>query len=230
MQPPAPPTIFSNARRAATDARRDKSQRLPSAPRYIMDDMVDDIGDRIEFLRHDPRTAWVLGDWTGAMSSHLTDLGCTVISHPAAMAQFDLVVSLGILDTVNDVPGELIRYRQALASGGLMMASLVGAGSLPALRAAMLAGDGDRPAARIHPAIDVRAGGQLLQRTGYARPVIDSRELAVRFGSLDRLVTDLRAQGLGNVLAAPAPPLSRPARDIARQAFLNLARMMKMDG
>jgi len=58
---------------------------------------------------------------------------------------------------------------------------------------------------------DVRAGGQLLQRAGWADPVIDSRRLDVRFGSLGRLVGDLREQGLGNVLANPGPPLSRSA-------------------
>ena len=92
-----------------------------------------------------------------------------------------------------------------------MIASFIGAGSLPALRAAMLVADGDRPAPRLHPQVDVRAGGQLLQRAGFADPVVDSRGLDVRFSSLERLVGDLRAQGLGNVLARSGPPLGKAA-------------------
>ena len=41
-----------------------------------------------------------------------------------------------------------------------------GAGSLPRLRVALLAADGERPAARLHPAVDARSGAALLQRTG----------------------------------------------------------------
>ncbi|MBW8755530.1 MAG: methyltransferase, partial [Sphingomonadales bacterium] len=78
---------------------------------------------------------------------------------------------------------------------------------------------GDRPAPRIHPQVDVRAGGQLLQRAGLADPVIDSRSLDVSFGSLDRLVGDLRAQGLTNVLARLGPPLGKAALAHAREAF-----------
>ena len=39
------------------------------------------------------------------------------------------------------------------------------------------------------------------------------------YRSLDRLIADLRAQGLGNVLASPAPPLGKAGLERARQAF-----------
>jgi hypothetical protein len=84
----------------------------------------------------------------------------------------------------------------------------------------MLAGDGARAAARMHPAVDVRAGGQLLQRVGWAKPVVDCHSISVSYPSLDRLVADLRAQGLGSVLASPAPSLGKTALERARAAFL----------
>jgi hypothetical protein len=87
------------------------------------------------------------------------------------------------------------------------------------LRAAMLAADAERPAARIHPFVDVRAGAQLLQRTGFADPVADSRHLDVAFRSLARAVQDLRAQGHTNVLADPGPPLGKAALTRAMQAY-----------
>ena len=67
--------------------------------------------------------------------------------------------------------------------------------------------------------VDVRAGGQLLQRAGWADPVVDSRSLSVRFSTLDSLVADLRAQGLTNQLVRHGPPLTRSARGKARTAF-----------
>lgn len=200
-------------------------QAQPDAPCYLMADMVEDVLDRLSFLRVEPSRALVIGDWTGVLAERLGP--GTVAAEPADGFDeerpyppgFDLVASLGTLDTVNDLPGALIHMRSALAPGGLMIASFVGAGSLPVLRGAMLAADGDRPAPRIHPQVDVRAGGQLLQRAGLADPVVDSRSLDVRFGSLERLVDDLRAQGLTNVLARPGPPLGKAALTRAQAAF-----------
>ncbi len=104
-----------------------------------------------------------------------------------------------------------------------MIVQFLGAGSLANLRAAMLAADGERPAARMHPMVDVRAAAQLLQRAGWSDPVVDSRTLKVSYRSLDRLVSDLRDQGLGSVLASPAPPLTRAGLERAREAFLAAA-------
>lgn len=200
-------------------------QRAPDAPRYLLADMVEDVLDRLSFLRVEPARALVIGDGAGGLAirgAEMTRLepadGFDEAS-PFPTGGFDFIASLGTLDTVNDLPGGLIHIRNALAPGGLMIASFLGAGSLPQLRAAMLAADGERPAPRIHPQVDVRAGGQLLQRTGFADPVIDSRSLDVGFRSLDRLVADLRAQGLANVLARPGPPLGKAALARARETF-----------
>jgi SAM-dependent methyltransferase len=224
-----PPRIFSPARRIALRNRMMALQARADAARYLAADYVEDVLDRLAFLRHEPRTALVVGDVTGDLLSVLQQSGCNVIraepahgfdeERPLAAGPFDLVASMGTLDTVNDLPGALIHIRNALAPGGLMIASFPGAGSLPVLRAAMLAADGERPAPRLHPMVDVRAGGQLLQRAGLADPVIDSRPLDVSFRSLDALIADLRAQGLSNVLADPGPPLGKAASQRARAAF-----------
>jgi SAM-dependent methyltransferase len=231
MAAQAPPTIFSPARRLAARSRMRTLQARPDAARYLIDDMVEDVAERLAFLRHEPRTALVIGDWTGDLARTLEAQGCTVTSvapeagfdeeAPFPSDGFDFVASLGTLDTVNDLPGALIHIREALTPGGLMIAQFIGAGSLPRLRAAMLAADGERPAARLHPMVDVRAGGQLLQRCGFARPVVDSRGLDARYGSLLSLVRDLRAQGLSNVLASPGPPLSRTTLARAEAAFMD---------
>ena len=142
---------------------------------------------------------------------------------PYPTGGFDLIASLGTLDTVNDLPGALIHLREALAPGGRVIAQFPGAGSLVNLRSAMLAADGDRPAARMHPMVDVRSAAQLLQRAGWSDPVVDGRTISASYRSLDKLVSDLRDQGLGSVLASPAPPLTRKALERARSAFFEAA-------
>ena len=225
----AAPTIFAPARRLAARKRMRRVQAADGAPRYLLDDMIEDVLERLAFLRHDPRNALVIGDYGGVLANALRARGAKVREaapenaldeeQPLPFAGLDFIASLGTLDTVNDLPGALLHLRAALAPGGLLIASVVGAGSLPMLRGAMFAADGDRPAPRLHPMIDVRAGAQLVQRAGFADPVADGRALKVRFSSLDRLVGDLRAQGLGNVLARPGPSLGRDAHERAREVF-----------
>ena len=198
----------------------------------MLDDMVEDLLERLAFLRHEPSKALIIGDWTGALGAALLQQGAEVSEadpvtldeeRPYPSAGFDLIASLGTLDTVNDLPGALIHIREALAPDGRAIASFVGAGSLPALRSAMLAADADRPAARMHPMVDIRAAAQLVERAGWAEPVADCRTIQVAYRSLDRLIADLRDQGLGNVLASPAPPLGKAALERARAAFLAAA-------
>lgn len=225
----APPVIFAPARRLALRQRMRALQARPDAPRYLLDDMVEDVAERLAFLRHAPTRALVIGDHSGQMATLLSARGALVTSaapedgldeeSPLPFSGFDLIASLGTLDTVNDLPGALIHLRHALAPGGLMIASFMAAGSLPALRQAMLEADGERPAPRLHPVVDVRAGGQLLQRAGFSDPVIDCRPLRASFRSLGGLVADLRAQGLSNCLARHGPPLGKAARLRAEQAF-----------
>lgn len=225
----APPLIFAPQRRLAARRRATARAAASDAARYVLGDMVEDVLERLAFLRHVPARALVIGDRSGALAAALEAQGCAVESVDPALgfdeerpypgSGYDLIASLGTLDTVNDLPGALIHLHRALAPGGLALVSFAGAGCLPALRAAMLEADGDRPAPRLHPAVDVRAGGQLLQRAGWSNPVVDSRSLEVRFSSLARLVSDLRDMALVNVLARPGPPLSRAAVARASAAF-----------
>ncbi len=231
---PPPPVIFDPARRLAVRRRRRELQQREGAARFLLEDMVADVVERLDFLRETPSRSLVIGDWTGTLADELERRGTEAIAadpapgpgeaaideeRPLPHGRFDLIVSLALLDTVNDLPGALIHLRNALSPGGLAIASFIGAGSLPVLRAAMLAADGERPAARLHPMIDVRAGAELIQRAGWTRPVVDGHALDVRYGMLERLVQDLRDQGLSNVLASRAPPLDRAGWRQAQAAF-----------
>ncbi|WP_428628349.1 methyltransferase domain-containing protein [Sphingopyxis sp.] len=124
------------------------------------------------------------------------------------LASFDLIVWPGGLDSVNDVPGALVRLRALLAPDGLLLGAFVGDGSLPRLRRAVMT-DGVRPIARLHPQIDLAAMGNLLQRVGFTLAVVDVEALTVRYGDSFALVRDLRAAGLSSRLALAPPPLTR---------------------
>lgn len=232
MEPALPPRIFAPRRRLAARARMAALRARGGAVTTLARELANDALDRLGFLNREFASALVIGDSTGLFAAGLppatlvrsadpfVGLGQPIDEErPLPGEPYDLIVSLGLLDTVNDLPGALALMRRALAPGGLMLASFAGAGSLPHLREAMLAADADRPAPRIHPQVDVRAGGQLLTRIGFASPVVDGWSFDVAFDSLDQLVGDLRAQASGNVLADPGPPLGKAALAQARAAF-----------
>lgn len=140
---------------------------------------------------------------------------------PFADAAFDLVVSVGVLDSVNDLPGALTLVRRTLRPDGLFLAAFTGGRTLATLRQSLLAAEADRPAARVHPQIDLRSAGDLLVRAGFALPVADSETLTVRYAGIGRLVEDLRGMGT-NGLLEPAP-LNRTTLIAAAEAFADRA-------
>lgn len=221
----SPPRIFSQRRRRAIRQRAGVLAAEQASARFILDDMVEDVRDRLDFMRAEPARSLIIGDRGGELAAHLPgevvqpDALSFDEEAPFAFEPFEFITSLSSLDTVNDLPGALIHIRNALAPGGLMIASFVASGSLPALRQALLAADGERPAARMHPMVDNRAGAELMKRCGFSRQVVDSRALTVRYRALDQLVADLRAQGLTNALHSSPPPLSKSSWKVAKEAF-----------
>lgn len=122
---------------------------------------------------------------------------------PFAPESFDAVISILTLQWVNDVPGVLAQIHRALKPDGLFMAITLGGETLRELRAA-LAGAETRRSGGIHPRvspfIEVRDGGALLQRAGFALPVADSEMLDVSYADMAALMADLRGSGQCNML------------------------------
>ena len=52
-------------------AHRAAAAGAPIAARFVIDDMVEDMLERLAFLRHEPKRALVIGDWTGALAAAL---------------------------------------------------------------------------------------------------------------------------------------------------------------
>ena len=115
----------------------------------------------------------------------------------------DLVVSALALQFVNDLPGALIQIRRALKPDGLLLAALIGGDSLTELRSAFAAAESEVEGGispRVAPFADIRELGSLLQRAGFALPVVDSERVAVRYDSALALMRDLRRMGATNIL------------------------------
>jgi SAM-dependent methyltransferase len=122
---------------------------------------------------------------------------------PFKDAALDLVVSALCLQFVNDLPGTLLQIRRALKPDGLLLAALLGERSLTELRQAFALAETEIESGlspRVAPFADVRTLGALLQRAGFALPVVDLQTLTVRYDSAFALMQDLRRMGATNVL------------------------------
>lgn len=116
---------------------------------------------------------------------------------------FDAVLSNLSLHWVNDLPGALLQIRRCLKPDGLLLVSMLGGETLKELRdclaeAEISREDGLSP--RVSPFADVRDVGSLLQRAGFALPVVDSEEITVSYASPLKLMADLRGMGESNAV------------------------------
>ncbi len=139
---------------------------------------------------------------------------------PFADGAFDAVLSNLSLHWVNDLPGALLQIRRALRPDGLFLASMLGGETLHELRdclaeAEIAAAGGLSP--RVSPFADVRDAGGLLQRAGFALPVVDADSLTVSYDDPLKLLRDLRAMGESNATAAARGGLMR--RDVLAGAL-----------
>jgi SAM-dependent methyltransferase len=123
---------------------------------------------------------------------------------PLAPASLDLVVSGLSLHLIDDLPGALIQIRQALRPDGLLLAALLGGRTLAELREAWLLAEDEMAGGaspRVAPFADVRDLGGLLQRAGFALPVVDSDTVPVTYANPLALMQDLKGMGASNMLS-----------------------------
>lgn len=226
------PDIFD---RAARRRRRDRAATGFAEHDFLRAAMLDGIADRLSMVSRSFGDVLDLGCFDGAFTPPpgarvaRCDAGLAFAGRgggiqadedrlPFADSSFDLIVSAGVFDSVNDLPGALTLVRRILRPDGLFLAAFSGAGSLATLRAALRDAEVDQPAARIHPQIDVRSAGDLLVRAGFALPVADIESLVVRYGDLGRLLADLRGMAATNLLTGRSP-LRRDTLARAAEAF-----------
>lgn len=151
---------------------------------------------------------------------------------PFAEGSLDLLVSALALQFVNDLPGALIQIRRALKPDGLLLAALIGGDSLIELRLAFAAAESEMEGGaspRVAPFADIRELGGLLQRAGFALPVVDSERVTVRYDSALALMRDLRRMGATNILNERLrTPLKRGTLERVREIYAD--RFADADG
>ena len=204
---------------------RQQRARLLGPETFLLDRVADDLGERLSAVLRRFEIAVDLGTPTDAVRRALAASGkvATIVAAefragsdrsflrvgadeetlPFADGSLDLVTSALTLQFVNDLPGTLIQIRRALKPDGLFLAALIGGESLAELREAIAAAESEIEGGispRVAPFADVRELGALLQRAGFALPVIDNERLVVRYDSVFALMRDLRRMGATNVL------------------------------
>ncbi|MDO8875291.1 MAG: methyltransferase domain-containing protein [Pseudolabrys sp.] len=215
------PTIFDRKLLRA----RQRRARMSGAATFLLDRVAEEMGERLSVVVRSFDCAVDLGTPTEALRRVLVaggKIATLVAVSPAATAEapalavaadeealpfadasLDLVVSALALQFVNDLPGALIQIRRALKPDGLLLAAMIGGDSLNELREAFAEAESEVEGGlspRVSPFADIRDLGALLQRAGFALPVVDSDRLTVRYDNPLALMRDLRAMGATNVL------------------------------
>ncbi|WP_336276384.1 methyltransferase domain-containing protein [Bartonella sp. CB178] len=134
----------------------------------------------------------------------------------------DLIVSLLSLQLTNDTPSVLYQIRNTLKPDGLFLGVMAGAGTLTELRECLLQAEielynGASP--RIYPFADIRDAGALLQRIGFAFPVVDIEDITVRYNTIFDLMHDIKAMGMQNAL------INRSRRPVSKRFFLRASEI-----
>ena len=236
--------------------RRARFAHEIEARKFLLAHVAREIAERVEVMLRPFPLALDLGAYHGLLGRRLAELKsvgemvyaesvfvfaalcprpslvCDEDLLPLKDASLNLIVSGLALHRVNDLPGALIQIRRALRPDGLFMAALLGARTLIELRQALLEAEvetegGASP--RVSPFADVRDYGALLQRAGFALPVVDAETLKVTYPSPRELMREVRALGGGNVLLARSKaPLSR--RTLERTEAIYRERHSMPDG
>jgi hypothetical protein len=133
---------------------------------------------------------------------------------------YDLVLAIGTLDTVNELPAALRLLRTAMRADAFLIGAMSGGDTLPQLRAAMRAADvsAGHAVPHVHPRIEASMLAPLLTAAGFVNPVVDVDRVPVSYPSLDALVADLRAMGATNILA------SRPRTSVTKSGLASARR------
>ncbi|MEO0619258.1 MAG: methyltransferase domain-containing protein [Pseudomonadota bacterium] len=233
------PSIFD---RAAIARHLRRAQTIPTddEPHPLVARIEEDVADRIAGVLRDFSRGVVLAPFQTRLAATLTGLervgpmstasplvgwpGTDAIvddeALPLGPASVDLLISLLSLQATNDLPGALVQARRALRPDGLFFAVVFGEATLRELRDIMLRAEsvmtgGASP--RVAPFAGVRDLGGLLQRAGFALPVIDNDVIEITYSSSTALFQELRGFGLANPLADRARQFFR--RDVLGEAM-----------
>jgi NADH dehydrogenase [ubiquinone] 1 alpha subcomplex assembly factor 5 len=223
---------------------------------FLFREIADRLADRLDDVDRRFETGLVVGARRGVLAEALAartkfarviDMdpaaellrdagGLRVVAEPDLLpfgeGTLDAVIAVPSLHWVDDLPGALLQLRRALRPDGLLLGALFGGETLTELRGALIDAElaeegGASP--RVSPFADTRDMGALLQRAGFALPVIDSDTLTLTYPDALALMHDLRAMGETNAVAERRRGFTRRAT-MARAAALYAERHGLPDG
>ena len=201
-----PPDLFD---RHAGALRRERARRIGDP--FLLQRAFDDVVERLATIQRPIERLLLVGTldpaWPGRLRKpdrHVVVLDDAAGRWTVPAEPFDAIVAVGTLDTVNDLPGALTSFRQALAPDRPFLGALFGGDSLPTLRQALIAVDQSfgGVAPRAHPRIDGPTLAALLQHAGLVMPVVELDRVNLSYADYRQLIADLRAAAATNILSA----------------------------
>lgn len=237
-------TIFD---RALLRRRMERAAKLGPAT-FLLERTVDELAERLTVVTRTFEYAVDLGTPIDAARRALIATGkvrfvtaarwsdaeavVDEAAQPLAPGSADLAVSALAFQFVNDLPGTLAQLRRALKPDGLLLAAMLGGETLTELRQAFAQAESEIEGGvspRVAPFADLRDIGALLQRAGFALPVVDSDRVTVRYGTIVDLMRDLRRMGAANaMIERRRKPLRRAT--LARLGEIYAERFSDSDG
>ena len=210
--------------------RRERAARQGERPDFLLARTAEEMADRLLAVKREFAPVLTVGAVPGLLAEAFRRIGgdgprIEMAASPALVlaagrsaalcgeeellpfkdASLGLVVSGLMLQFANDLPGALVQIRRALKPDGLVLGAVLGGQTLAELRDAFITAETEQEGGaspRVMPMADVRDYGALMQRAGFALPVVDADPVAVTYGSPLALLRDLRGMGATNVLLA----------------------------
>lgn len=238
------------------DVRRRRALARPlEGSDFLLRTAVDDLLDRLAVVKREFAIAIDLATPLPLLADRLSSLaqvgmvvrldrlvetvsftGIGLVGDPVLLpfrdGSLDLVASALALHWVTDLPGCLAQIQRALKPDGLFIANLLGGETLHELRESFTIAEAELTGGaspRVAPFAELREIGALLQRTGFALPVVDQDRVTVRYADALALMRDLRAMGATNALVERVrTPLRRDV--LMRAAAIYAERFSDTDG
>lgn len=238
------------------DVRRRRALARPlEGSDFLLRTAVDDLLDRLAVVKREFAIAIDLATPLPLLADRLSSLaqvgmvvrldrlvetvsftGIGLVGDPVLLPfrddSLDLVASALALHWVTDLPGCLAQIQRALKPDGLFIANLLGGETLHELRESFTIAEAELTGGaspRVAPFAELREIGALLQRTGFALPVVDQDRVTVRYADALALMRDLRAMGATNALVERVrTPLRRDV--LMRMVAIYAERFSDTDG
>ena len=223
-----PNTIFDSA--LLQQRLKRAIQRNVSGADFLLERTVQDLEDRLSTIERRFSRAVIVNPYTPSAALSLQQSGkaeaiISVDYQPKDSTEYlplepqsaDLIISLLSLQFTNDTPGLMMQKPD-----GLFLGCMAGAGTLGELRESLLQAESELTGGvspRVAPFADVRDGGALLQRAGFALPVTDIENVTVRYDNMFALMADIRAMGMANILTG------RSRKPVSRRLFMRAAEI-----